>query len=73
MNYEGLSVTVATLSDQLSWIIFCNRCGLVLYRALTNSEHGLYFPLGRKMFDNTKQANWNRQFGVLNKLVLLFD
>ena len=27
----------------------------------------------RKMFDNTTQANWNRQFGVLNKLVLLSD
>ena len=73
MNYEGLSLRVATLSDQLGRIIFCNRCGLVLYRSQTNSEHGLYFPVGRKMFDNTKQANWNRQFGVLNKLVLLFD
>ena len=27
----------------------------------------------RKMFDNTTQANWNRQFGLLNKLVLLSD
>ena len=43
MNYEGISV--ATLSGQLSWITFCNRCGLVLYQ--TKSEHGLYFPLGR--------------------------
>ena len=51
MNYEGLSVTVATLSDQLSWIIFCNRCGLVLYRAQTKSEHGLYFPLGRRFLN----------------------
>ena len=25
------------------------------------------------MFDNTTQANWNRQFGLLNKLVLLSD
>ena len=24
----------------------------------------------RKMFDNTTQANWNRQFGLLNKLVV---
>ena len=57
--------------DQLRWIIFCNRCGLVPYRAQTKSEHGRYFPLGRKMFDNTTQANRNRQFGVLNKLVLI--
>ena len=27
----------------------------------------------RKMFDNTTQANWNRHFGLLNKLVLLSD
>ena len=27
----------------------------------------------RKMFDNTMQANGNRQFGLLNKLVLLSD
>ena len=27
----------------------------------------------RKMFDNTTKANWNRQFGVLNKLVLSSD
>ena len=46
LSYEG--IRVATLSDQLSWIIFCNRCGLVLYRAQTKSEHGLYFPLGRR-------------------------
>ena len=64
---------MATLSDQLSWIIFCNRWGLVLYRAQTKSEQGRYFPLGRKMFDKTTQANRNRQFGVLNKLVLLSD
>ena len=57
MNYEGISVRVLTLSDQLSWIIFCNRCGPVLYRVQTKSEHGRYFPLGRKMFDNTTQAN----------------
>ena len=25
------------------------------------------------MFDNTTQANWNRHFGLLNKLVLLSD
>ena len=42
---------MATLSDQLSWIIFCNRCGLVLYRAQTKSEHGLYFPLGRRFLN----------------------
>ena len=42
---------MATLSDQLSWIIFCNRCGLVLYRAHTKSEHGLYFPLGRRFLN----------------------
>ena len=27
----------------------------------------------QKLFDNTMQANWNRQFGLLNKLVLLSD
>ena len=27
----------------------------------------------RKMFDNMMQANWNRQFGLLNKSVLLSD
>ena len=49
---EGiLSVKVATFSDQLIWIIFCNRCGLVLYRAQTKSEHGLYFPLGRRFLN----------------------
>ena len=69
INREGISV--ATLSDQLSWIIFCNRCGLVLYHAQTKSENGRYFPLGRKMFDNTTQANRNRQFGELNELVLI--
>ena len=49
LSYEGISV--ATLSDQLRWIIFCNRCGLVLYRAQTKSEHGLYFPLGRRFLN----------------------
>ena len=49
LSYEG--IRVATLSDQLSWIIFCNRCGLVLYRAQTKSEHGLYFPLGRRFLN----------------------
>ena len=39
---------MVTLSDQLSWIIFC---GLVLYRAQTKSEHGLYFPLGRRFLN----------------------
>ena len=48
---------MATLNDQLSWKIFCNRWGLVLYRAQTKSEQGRYFPLGRKMFDKTTQAN----------------
>ena len=42
---------MATLSDQLIWIIFCNRCGLVLYRAQTKSDHGLYFPLGRRFLN----------------------
>ena len=49
LSYEGTSV--ATLSDQLRWIIFCNRCGLVLYRAQTKSEHGLYFPLSRRFLN----------------------
>ena len=47
---------MATLSDQLSWIIFCNRCGLVLYRAQTKSEHGLYFPLGRRFLNAINNA-----------------
>ena len=34
---------MATLSDQLSWIIFCNRCGLVLYRAQRKVNMGFIF------------------------------
>ena len=30
-------------------------------------------PNGEVMFDNTTLANWNHQFGLLNKLVLLSD
>ena len=32
------------------------------------SDHG-----DTNVFDNTTQSNWNRQYGVLNKLALLFD
>ena len=49
-------ISMATLSNQLSWIIFCNRCGLVLYRAQTKSEHGLYFPLGRRFLNGQAQV-----------------
>ena len=44
LNHQVISV--ATLSYQLSWILFCNRYRFALYRAQRKSKHAFHFPLG---------------------------
>ena len=45
LNHQVISV--ATLSHQLSWILFCNRYRFALYRAQRKSiKHAFHFPLG---------------------------
>ena len=41
LNHQVISV--ATLSYQLSWIMFCNRYRFTLYRAQRKSEHVFHF------------------------------
>ena len=44
LNHQVISV--ATLSYQLSWIMFCNRYRFAaLYRAHRKGKHAFYFPV----------------------------
>ena len=45
---------LAILRGQLSWILFCNHYGLVLYQ--TKCERGLYFLLGRRFLNPINNA-----------------
>ena len=46
------SVCVPLINTHICRVIFCNRCGLVLYQ--TKSKHGLYFPLDRRFLNQIK-------------------
>ena len=57
LNHQVISL--ATLSYQLSWILFCNRYRFALYRAQRKSKHAFHFPLGSqfvKPFNKTTRV-----------------
>ena len=44
LNHQVISL--ATLSYQLSWILFCNRYRFALYPAKRKSKHAFHISLG---------------------------
>ena len=54
LNHQVISV--ATLSYQLSWILFCNRYRFALYRAQRKSKHAFHFPHGSQFVELVNNA-----------------